>query len=248
MHYRLLISNLILLSTRLSKGSSGAPLFDKNRRVIGQLNGGSAACGNNLPDWFGRFSKSWELGLSTFLDPDNTGVITTDTLQGITNSPTTQSPSSSPTTSSPTSSANPTKSPSTSPTLAPSSSPTISPTTGPSLSPSKAPSNSPTENPTKSPSSSPSLAPTPVCSNYPTEACVNDADCSECDDGNGNPRDPPVFCKDTKNNNCGGGQSNCLETPTCITLTGNPTQNPTLSPTQDSRTIHKPFSTSPSSR
>ena len=32
-------------------GSSGSPLFNQDHRVIGQLHGGGAACGNNQPDW-----------------------------------------------------------------------------------------------------------------------------------------------------------------------------------------------------
>lgn len=67
-------------------GSSGSPLFDQNMRVIGQLHGGSAACGNNLSDWYGRFSVSWTGGgtnssrLSNWLDPLGTGAQTLDTL------------------------------------------------------------------------------------------------------------------------------------------------------------------------
>jgi len=54
-------------------GSSGSPLFNGDHRIIGQLHGGSAACGNDLPDWYGRFSRSWQnSNLATFLDPDNT--------------------------------------------------------------------------------------------------------------------------------------------------------------------------------
>nr|MCU0867662.1 serine protease [Planctomycetota bacterium] len=66
-------------------GSSGSPLFDQNKRVIGQLHGGGAACGNNLSDWYGRFSVSWTGGgtnatrLSNWLDPLNTGATTLDT-------------------------------------------------------------------------------------------------------------------------------------------------------------------------
>ena len=41
-------------------GSSGSPLFDPSQRVIGQLHGGYAACGNDLSDWYGRFDLSWE--------------------------------------------------------------------------------------------------------------------------------------------------------------------------------------------
>lgn len=67
-------------------GSSGSPLFDQNRRVIGQLHGGGAACGNNLSDWYGRFSGSWTGGgtnatrLSNWLDPLSTGALTLDVL------------------------------------------------------------------------------------------------------------------------------------------------------------------------
>lgn len=61
-------------------GSSGSPLFDKEKRVIGQLHGGGAACGNDLYDSYGWFYASWEGGgtpgtrLRDWLDPDNTGV------------------------------------------------------------------------------------------------------------------------------------------------------------------------------
>lgn len=60
-------------------GSSGSPLFDQNKRIVGQLHGGYAACGNNLDDWYGRFSISWTGGgtsstrLRDWLDPLNTG-------------------------------------------------------------------------------------------------------------------------------------------------------------------------------
>lgn len=63
-------------------GSSGCPLFDQNHHLVGQLHGGYAACGNDLSDWFGRFSVSWEGGgtpatrLRDYLDPGNTGVMT----------------------------------------------------------------------------------------------------------------------------------------------------------------------------
>lgn len=65
-------------------GSSGSHLFDQNKRVIGQLHGGGAACGNDLSDWYGRIHTSWDGGgtastrLSTWLDPENTGQIAID--------------------------------------------------------------------------------------------------------------------------------------------------------------------------
>ena len=42
--------------TNTEPGSSGSPLFDQNRRIIGTLHGGFAACSNNQSDWYGRFS------------------------------------------------------------------------------------------------------------------------------------------------------------------------------------------------
>lgn len=40
-------------------GSSGAPLFNEDRRVVGVLHGGYAACGNKEADWFGRLAAAW---------------------------------------------------------------------------------------------------------------------------------------------------------------------------------------------
>jgi hypothetical protein len=52
-------------------GSSGSPLFDQNKRIIGQLYGGGAACSgtndNGQPDWYGRLGVSWNNGVSTYL-------------------------------------------------------------------------------------------------------------------------------------------------------------------------------------
>lgn len=51
-------------------GSSGSPLFDQEHYVVGQLHGGSAACWNkNGYDIYGSFNASWDLGLSSYLDP-----------------------------------------------------------------------------------------------------------------------------------------------------------------------------------
>jgi len=72
-------------------GSSGSPLFDNNKRVIGQLHGGPSACGStgdNLSDCYGRISTSWTGGgtsstrLSDWLDPLATGVTFLDTISG----------------------------------------------------------------------------------------------------------------------------------------------------------------------
>ena len=63
-------------------GSSGSPLFDQNHRIIGQLYGGAAACSgsvnNGAYDFYGRFNISWNLGLSEYLDPQNSGVLVLD--------------------------------------------------------------------------------------------------------------------------------------------------------------------------
>jgi len=62
-------------------GSSGSPLFDPTtHRIVGQLHGGYAACGNDEPDWYGRLYVSWEGGgtadtrLRDWLDPTGSGV------------------------------------------------------------------------------------------------------------------------------------------------------------------------------
>ncbi len=60
-------------------GSSGSPLFNRKKQVVGQLHGGSAACNNNLFDSYGWILFSWTGGgtpassLKSWLDPDNTG-------------------------------------------------------------------------------------------------------------------------------------------------------------------------------
>lgn len=62
-------------------GSSGSALFDEFQRVIGQLEGGRAACGNDLEDYYGKTSVSWNNGtgstnrLRDWLDPLNTGTL-----------------------------------------------------------------------------------------------------------------------------------------------------------------------------
>ena len=65
-------------------GSSGCPLLDPAGRIIGQLHGGYAACGNDLSDWYGRLSVSWAGGgtaasqLAAWLDPVGTGATVLD--------------------------------------------------------------------------------------------------------------------------------------------------------------------------
>ncbi len=74
-------------------GSSGSPLFDENGRIAGALTGGGASCANLLaPDYYGKFSYSWESNgtepnrqLKPWLDPDDTGLMFLDGFGGDTN-------------------------------------------------------------------------------------------------------------------------------------------------------------------
>jgi len=77
-------------------GSSGSPLYSAAGRYIGQLHGGPSACGatgNNLSDYYGRFSVSWTGGgtsstrLSNWLDAAGTGAMTIDGINSVPPSP-----------------------------------------------------------------------------------------------------------------------------------------------------------------
>ena len=66
-------------------GSSGSPLYNSSGRFVGQLHGGPSSCGatgDNLSDYYGRFSVSWTGGgsnstrLSNWLDTSGTGATT----------------------------------------------------------------------------------------------------------------------------------------------------------------------------
>lgn len=70
----------------VQNGSSGSPLFDENKRVIGQLHGGKKeSCSYGVEKYSGAFHKSWIGGgtnltrLSNWLDPKNSGIMTTNT-------------------------------------------------------------------------------------------------------------------------------------------------------------------------
>lgn len=60
-------------------GSSGGPLFDQNKRIVGQLHGG-----DDVSSLFGKFSLSWNYSsdvrkqLKNWLDPDNTRTLQLD--------------------------------------------------------------------------------------------------------------------------------------------------------------------------
>ena len=74
-------------------GSSGAPIFNQNQRVVGQLRGNqlynpsSSYCSQSRGE-YGRFNLSWNGGgtndtrLSNWLDPCGTGALTTNTVNG----------------------------------------------------------------------------------------------------------------------------------------------------------------------
>ena len=65
-------------------GSSGSPLFDGlNKRIIGQLYGGTASCTSITYDTYGKTSVSWNLGLNNYLDPNNTGLTYIDGIDSI---------------------------------------------------------------------------------------------------------------------------------------------------------------------
>jgi lysyl endopeptidase len=63
-------------------GSSGGPLFDTQKRILGQLHGGVFNACTPATAYFGRFNQSWSDGqspeerLKDWLDPANTGVVT----------------------------------------------------------------------------------------------------------------------------------------------------------------------------
>ncbi len=74
-------------------GSSGCPLYDQNKRVVGQNLGGTPAqCENPqaVQKVFGKFSESWAHGgastnqLKDWLDPNNSNVNTLDGMDDIT--------------------------------------------------------------------------------------------------------------------------------------------------------------------
>lgn len=67
-------------------GSSGSPIFDQNKRIVGQLSGGSSYCNaTSQPDLYGKMFHNWDQNgttttaqLKPFLDPGNTGATTLD--------------------------------------------------------------------------------------------------------------------------------------------------------------------------
>tara|TARA_Y100000588_G_scaffold219423_1_gene233303 strand:+ start:3207 stop:5375 length:2169 start_codon:yes stop_codon:yes gene_type:complete len=59
-------------------GSSGSPLFDNNQRIVGQLSGGSGACGTGS-DSYGKLARAWSTSnIENWLDPTNSGATAID--------------------------------------------------------------------------------------------------------------------------------------------------------------------------
>lgn len=69
-------------------GSSGAPYFNQDHRLIGSLTGGVATCSNPVNDYFERLDRSWDhyadslKQLKHWLDPLNSGVETLNGMDG----------------------------------------------------------------------------------------------------------------------------------------------------------------------
>jgi lysyl endopeptidase len=67
-------------------GSSGSPLFNQDKLVIGQLHGGYASCSSSTSDWYGRLSVSWKGGgkkenaLKYWLDTNQVGDLSIESL------------------------------------------------------------------------------------------------------------------------------------------------------------------------
>jgi lysyl endopeptidase len=67
-------------------GSSGCPLFDQDKRVVGLLTGGEADCKSSVNDYFTKFNYSWNYydeptrNLHSWLDPLNSGTFSVDGL------------------------------------------------------------------------------------------------------------------------------------------------------------------------
>ena len=64
------------------RGSSGSPIFDAQRKIVGTLSGGAATCRTPINDYYSKFSEQWSREfpnesecLKPWLDPLNTGVV-----------------------------------------------------------------------------------------------------------------------------------------------------------------------------
>lgn len=81
-------------------GSSGSPLLDNNKRIVGTLTGGESYCSSPKgPDLYASLNKVWSftddnvtpVSLQSFLDPENSGVLEIDGYNPYENQPYTKS-------------------------------------------------------------------------------------------------------------------------------------------------------------
>ena len=87
--------DVVFTNGAVEKGSSGAPVLNQNKRVIGQLHGSTtgSTCPPNIVSQYGRFNVSWNGGmtnttrLSNWLDPNNTNAMFVDGCGGDVNFP-----------------------------------------------------------------------------------------------------------------------------------------------------------------
>lgn len=67
-------------------GSSGSPLYNEDKQIIGQLYGGTANCDNNIDDYYGRLITSWDGNaannrLRDWLDPTGSDLAAVDGIE-----------------------------------------------------------------------------------------------------------------------------------------------------------------------
>jgi len=82
-HWRVSWSETVTGLSIMEGGSSGSPIFDQDKLIMGDLSGGyeSNSCDNPSPAWYGKVWYSWDqMGttpltrLKDWLDPTNTGI------------------------------------------------------------------------------------------------------------------------------------------------------------------------------
>ncbi|MBW6460503.1 MAG: PKD domain-containing protein [Bacteroidales bacterium] len=83
-HWRVTWSPTVSGLSIMQGGSSGSPVFDEDKLIMGDLSGGysSNSCSNPSPAWFGKIWYAWDMNGSTpstrlkdWLDPTNTGAL-----------------------------------------------------------------------------------------------------------------------------------------------------------------------------
>lgn len=81
-HWRIMLWDIATTEA----GSSGCPLFNQNKQIVGLLTGGEATCESSVNDYFTKFNYSWNYydepwkNLHSWLDPLNSGTYSVDGL------------------------------------------------------------------------------------------------------------------------------------------------------------------------